>query len=94
MVIDRPVAARTVGGEVVDVARRAEAEMPASEGQQAQPVDASRVQDALASLDFDDLGDFIVDTTTSWPVSVRHVRRVSTAGGSQVNTVQLTRLAL
>lgn len=95
MVIDRPTTARLVGGEVLAIARRIDATRPASVGEQKQAqasLNASMVNDALASLDFDDLGDFIVDTTTSWPVSVKHVRRVSTAGGSRVDTVEFTRL--
>lgn len=92
MVIDRPTAARILGGQILDVGRRVEAAMPESDVEQAQAIDASVVMDTMASLDFDDHGDFIVDTATSWPVSVRHVRRVSTSTGSRVDTVELTRL--
>lgn len=97
MVIDRPTAAQVLGAEILQVARRTQAARPAPAGQQAHApapaVHASTVADAMASLDFDDLGDFIVDTTTSWPVSVRHERRASTAGASRVDTVAFARLA-
>lgn len=92
MVIDRPTAARMVSGEVLNVARRTEAAMRAPAGEQDQSIDASTVADQMVSLDFDDRGDFIVDTATAWPVSVRHVRRVSVATGSRIDTVELTRL--
>lgn len=92
MVIDRPSAARLVGSEILNVVRRTEAAMPAHAGKQPQPIDASTATDATASLDFDDRGDFIVDTSTAWPISVRHVRRVSMGGGSRVDTVDLTLL--
>jgi hypothetical protein len=92
MVIDRASAAHTVGSEVLDVVRRIEAVRPAIDHTPSAPLAASTVTDALASLDFDDRGDFVVDTTTAWPVSVRHVRRVSAATGSRVDTVELTRI--
>ena len=92
MVIDRDNAARIVGSEIADVVRRmgaagAAARMPASA-----PIAAAALADALAALDFDDRGDFIVDTTTAWPITVRHVRRVSSADGSRVDKVELTRI--
>lgn len=43
-------------------------------------------------MEFDDRGDFIVDTATAWPVKVRHLRRFSSTHGSRVDTVELTRL--
>lgn len=92
MVIDRKSAARTVGAEIGDVVRRTQASMPAPSGERPEPNGESIAADALASLDFDDRGDFIVDTSTAWPVSVRHVRRVSADEGSQVDMVELTRI--
>ena len=46
----------------------------------------------MGTLDFDDRGDFIVDTATAWPVRVSHIRRVAAAAGSRVDSVELTRL--
>lgn len=40
-----------------------------------------------------DRADFIVDTASAWPVRVSHVRRVSAAGRSRVDCIELTRLA-
>ncbi|RZL08883.1 MAG: hypothetical protein EOP40_11685 [Rubrivivax sp.] len=103
MVIDRPATVRLLSDEILGAVRRAEAALPvadedeeedAPEEDKARPIEASTVTAAMASLDFDDRGDFIVDTRTAWPVSVRHVRRVSTAAGSRVETVELKRLAL
>jgi hypothetical protein len=92
MVIDRASAARAMGAEILDVVRRAQATLPAPAGEQPEPIAASTVADIAVTLDFDDRGDFIVDTATAWPVSVRHVRRVSAGSGSRVDTVELTRL--
>lgn len=92
MVIDRASAARTLGVEILDIARRLESAMPTHAGDHSEPVAASMVADIAASLDFDDRGDFIVDTATAWPVSARHVRRISTDAGSRVDSVELTLL--
>jgi hypothetical protein len=78
MVIDRASAARTLGAEIRSL-------VP-------EPIVEPAAADIAATLDFDDRGDFIVDTSTAWPVSVRHVRRVSSDQGSRVDTVELTRL--
>jgi hypothetical protein len=87
MVIDRASAARTVGEGLVDVVRRVESAQGASAGEP-----SASIADIASTLDFDDRGDFIVDTATAWPISVRHERRVSAAAGSRVDTVELTRL--
>ena len=50
------------------------------------------VADSLTGLDFDDRGDFIIDTASAWPASVRHERRVSIGEASRIDTVKLTRL--
>ncbi len=92
MVVDRASAARTLGTEILDIVRRAEPARPTPAGEQAGGVSESTVTDAMATLDFDDRGDFIVDTATAWPVSVSHIRRVSASAGSRVDTVELTRL--
>lgn len=47
---------------------------------------------ALAQLDLDDRGDFIVDTTTAWPLRVRHERRTVNGPASRVDRLALTRL--
>lgn len=93
MVIDRASAVRTVGAEILDVVRRTEAATPAPAGEQPEPIAGSTVADIAATLDFDDRCDFIVDTVTAWPVSVRHLRRISSGEGSRVDTVELTRLS-
>jgi hypothetical protein len=92
MVIDRASAARTVGAEILDIVHRTESAIPTPETGRAGSVTDSNVTDALATLDFDDRGDFIVDTETAWPVRVSHIRRVAAATGSHVDTVELTRL--
>ena len=92
MVIDRASAAHILGAEILDVVRRVESAQPTLADEQARPVSESTIADAMATLDFDDRGDFVVDTTTAWPVSVRHIRRISAAAGSRVDTVELTRL--
>ncbi len=92
MVIDRASAARTLGAEILDIVRRTESARPTPASERAGSITESTVTDAMATLDFDDRGDFIVDTATAWPVSVSHIRRVSTATGSRVDTVNLTRL--
>jgi hypothetical protein len=92
MVVDRASVARTVGAEIRDVVRRAEAVRPAPAGEPPEPIAQSTIADVAATLDFDDRGEFIVDTATAWPVSVRHVRRVSSGESSRIDTVELTRL--
>lgn len=92
MVLDRASMSRTLGSEVLGVVRQFETAKAASTGEEQEPVAASVVTDMTATIDFDDRGDFIVDTATAWPVSVRHVRRVSVGAGSRVDTVELTRL--
>jgi hypothetical protein len=92
MVIDRTSAAPILGAEILDVVRRVESAQPTSADEQSGAVSESTVANAMATLDFDDRGDFIVDTATAWPVSVRHIRRVSAAEGSRTDTVELIRL--
>lgn len=92
MVLDHASTARTVGSEVLGVVRQFETARAASTGQQQEPAAESVVTDIAATIDFDDRGDFIVDTSTAWPVSVHHVRRISAGGGSRVDMVELTRL--
>lgn len=92
MVLDHAITARTVGSEVLGVVRQFETAKAASTGQQQEPVAESAIADIAATIDFDDRGDFIVDTATAWPVSVHHVRRVSASAGSRVDTVELTKL--
>lgn len=93
MVLDRASAARAVGAEILGVVRRVEAARPVvPAGEQPEQVAASTVAEVAASLDLDDRGYFIIDTATAWPVSVRHVRRVSAGDNSRVDTVELIRL--
>lgn len=92
MVLDLASTARTVGSEVLGVVRQFETDRVASSGQQQEPVVESVFPDIAATIDFDDRGDFIIDTVTEWPVSVHHVRRVSAGAGSRVDTVELTKL--
>lgn len=92
MVLDHASTARTVGSEVLGVVRQFEIARAATAGQQQEPVADSVVTEIAATIDFDDRGDFVVDTATAWPVSVHHVRRVSSGAGSRVDTVELTRL--
>ncbi len=92
MVIDRASAARVLGAEMLDVVRRVESARPMPADEPARPAAESTVAGAMATLDFDDRGDFIVDTATAWPLTVRHVRRVSATSGSRIDTVELTRL--
>jgi hypothetical protein len=82
-----------LSAEILDFVRRAEAAKPVPAGEQPGPIAGSTVADIAATLDFDDRGDFIVDTATAWPVSVRHLRRISSGEGSRVDTVELTRLS-
>jgi hypothetical protein len=92
MVVDRASMASTVGVEVTDLARRIEAGSHAPADDPTASVAESVLSGAAAGLDLDDRADFIVDTTSAWPVSVRHVRHTSATGGSRVDTVALTRL--
>lgn len=92
MVLDRASMARTLGFEVLGVVRQFETAKSASTGEEQEPVAESVITDIAATIDFDDRGDFIVDTATAWPVSVCHVRRVSAGASSRVDTVELTRL--
>jgi hypothetical protein len=90
MVLDRASAAHTVGTAILDVARRAEAAGPGRPGELREAVNDSGITDAMATLDFDDRGDFTVDTATAWPVNVRHVRRIAVGSGLRVETVEFT----
>jgi len=93
MVIDRASAAPILGEGILDVVRRIETARPtAPADEESRPVSESTVANAMVAMDFDDRGDFVVDTATAWPVSVRHTRRVSAAAGSREDTVELTRL--
>lgn len=88
MVVDRGTAARVIGAEVEQVV-----EGFAEVSPEARQLDApALVSDALSGFDFDDRGEFVVDTGTAWPVSVSHVRRVSTGAGSRVDEIRFSRL--
>ena len=93
MVIDRATAARILGAEIDELARGAEAARTGLAGNPQESIADAEASDVLATLDFDDRADFIVDTSSAWPVRVSHVRRVSAGAGSRVDSVQLTRLA-
>jgi len=93
MVIDRATAARTLGAEIAELVRGAGAATTAVAGNPQAPISDAEVSDLLATLDFDDRADFIVDTSNAWPVRVSHVRRVSAGAWSRVDSVELTRLA-
>ncbi len=92
MVIDRASAALNIGTEILDFVRHMEAARPATSGEPTPPITAASITDYTRTLDLDDSADFIVDTTTGWPVSARHVRRVSAGSSSRIDTVELTRL--
>ncbi len=81
MVIDRANAARLLAPQLRDTLARG-----------GMAVTDELLAETLAALDFDDRGDYLVDTATAWPVRVRHERRVSAQGASRVDQVTLTRL--
>ena len=83
MVIDQATAARTLGAGIGELTQALAPAADASE----------RLSAALATLDLDDRADFIVDTSSAWPVRVSHVRRITADGGSRVDSVEFTRLA-
>jgi hypothetical protein len=89
MVLDRASAVHTVGTTILDVARRTQAS-PDRPDEFQEAVNDSGIADAMATLDFDDRGDFTVDTATAWPVNVRHVRRIAVGSGLRVETVEFT----
>ncbi len=92
MVIDRASAALNIGTEILDFVRHMEAARPATSGEPPPPITAASITDYTRTLDLEDSADFIVDTRTGWPVSARHVRRVSAGSSSRIDTVELTRL--
>ena len=92
MVIDNATAARHIGKEILDMVQRLQAATPEPADTPPEPTVPSTVADFAATLDYDDRCDFVVDTETAWPVSVRHIRRVSAAGRSRIDTVKLTRM--
>ncbi len=93
MVIDRATAGLAVGAEILNFVRDVEATRPATTSNLEAPMSADAVIDITRTLELDDRGDFIIDTATAWPVSVRHVRRISTGTRTRIDTVELTRLA-
>jgi len=88
MVVDRPRLARSVAAGVHDMATRLAAAAPNAEDSGAC---AAAALDG-AAFHFDDRGDFVVDTATAWPVSVRHVWRVRSGPASREDTLELVRL--
>lgn len=91
MVIDHASAARTLGAEICDIVHLARVAMPVPSSERPEPIAQSTIADIAATLDFEDRGDFIVDTATAWPVKARHLRRISSGEGSRVDTVELRR---
>lgn len=86
MVIDTRSAARTIAAEM------GEALEPLAEIAD-EPVDLQATLGAAAAgLDFDDRGEFEVDTATAWPVQVTHERKVTNAGQSRVDRVEFSRV--
>jgi hypothetical protein len=47
---------------------------------------------AASQLDFDDSGDFVIDTTSAWPVQVRHRRRIVSGETSRFDATTFTRI--
>jgi hypothetical protein len=47
---------------------------------------------AASQLDFDDSGDFVIDTTSAWPVQVRHRRRIVSGETSRSDATAFTRI--
>jgi len=89
MVIDRRSAARLMSGELQETMEQ----LAAGVQQDGTPIDTAKLADAAtAALDFDDQGEFEIDTATAWPARVRHTRRVSNAETSRVDTVELIRI--
>ncbi|MBL0729023.1 hypothetical protein [Piscinibacter sp. HJYY11] len=80
MVVDRHTTARVVGGELQPSVDRLAG---------AAAVDATA---ALAGMDFDDRGDFDVDTATAWPTRVSHTRRIAGGDSSRTDSVEFSRL--
>ncbi len=93
MVIDRATAARTLGAEIGELVRGTGMARTAATGSPQEAIADAEVSEVLATLDFDDRADFIVDTSSALPVRVSHVRRISAGAGSRVESVELTRLA-
>lgn len=92
MVVDRRKAARLVRDELQEsIERLADGAAGNREGDT--PIDTQGLADtATAALDFDDRGEFEVDTATAWPMRVKHTRSVSNAGSSRVDTVEFSRV--
>ena len=93
MVLDSASAARTIGAEVAAIAASIEVLAQQSKDQLPTAIQQPSVADTIRPLDFDDRGDFVVDTETAWPISVSHMRRVSVAENTSVESVKLARLA-
>lgn len=85
MVIDRRRAASAIAPALHDMVDAAGSSAAAAS---AKPL----IDAALAQLDLDDRGDFIVDTSTAWPLQVRHERRATSGPGSRFDRLVLTRL--
>jgi hypothetical protein len=47
---------------------------------------------AASQLDFDDSGDFVIDSTSAWPVQVRHRRRIVSGETSRFDATTFTRI--
>jgi hypothetical protein len=62
----------------------------------ARPGAGEQVGQALAAaasrLDFDDSGDSVIDTTSAWPVQVRHRRRIVSGETSRSDETTFTRI--
>ncbi|TDM08439.1 MAG: hypothetical protein C4K60_03030 [Ideonella sp. MAG2] len=92
MVIDRAGAAQTVGDEINALLPDAVMTASTAAGQGSGRTPREEIADALSTLDFDDRGDYIVDTTSAWPIRVRHERQVSAGAGSHLEAVEFTPL--
>lgn len=92
MVIDRATAARTLGTELGELVHGMEAARTNDADGRSESDTNAPASGVLATLDFDDRADFIIDTSSAWPVRVSHVRRVSAGAVSRVDSVRLTRL--
>lgn len=92
MVIDRATAARTLGTELGELVHGLKAASTNVAEGRSESDSSAPISVALAALDFDDRADFIIDTSSAWPVRVSHVRRVSAGAVSRVDSVWLTQL--
>ena len=92
MVIDRTSAAQTVGNEINALLPDAVMTEPTAAGQGSRRTPSEEIADALSTLDFDDRGEFIVDTSSAWPIRAHHERKVTAGAGSHFESVEFTLL--